>query len=116
MQGRGCYVDDVVLPEMAWCAFVRSPHAHAHIKSIATDAAAALPGVLLTLTAADWERAGHGELTIVHPMPFSDGRPMKTTSKSGISFARMAAAWTSTSGAFRPSSRPTRSTPRRRSA
>jgi carbon-monoxide dehydrogenase large subunit len=35
-----------------------------------------MPGVLLTLTAADWERAGHGELTVVHPMPFSDGRPM----------------------------------------
>jgi carbon-monoxide dehydrogenase large subunit len=76
VQGRGCYVDDVALPNMAWCAFVRSPHAHARIHSISTDAAAAMPGVLLTLTAADWERAGHGELTIVHPMPFSDGRPM----------------------------------------
>jgi carbon-monoxide dehydrogenase large subunit len=31
---------------------------------------------LLTLTSADWERAGHGALTVVHPMPFSDGRPM----------------------------------------
>ena len=76
VQGQGCYVDDIALPNTAWCAFVRSPHAHARIKSIATDAAAAMPGVLLTLTAADWERAGHGELTIVHPMPFSDGRPM----------------------------------------
>src|SRR4029079_1975202 len=76
VQGRGCYVDDIVLPGMTWCAFVRSPHAHARIKSIATDGATALPGVLLTLTAADWESAGHGELTIVHPMPFSDGRPM----------------------------------------
>jgi aerobic carbon-monoxide dehydrogenase large subunit len=35
-----------------------------------------MPGVLLTLTAQDWKRAGHGELTVVHPMPFSDGRPM----------------------------------------
>jgi carbon-monoxide dehydrogenase large subunit len=35
-----------------------------------------MPGVLLTLTAEDWKRAGHGELTVVHPMPFSDGRPM----------------------------------------
>ena len=35
-----------------------------------------MPGVLLTLTASDWKRAGHGELAIVHPMPFSDGRPM----------------------------------------
>jgi len=35
-----------------------------------------MPSVLLTLTAEDWKRAGHGELTVVHPMPFSDGRPM----------------------------------------
>src|SRR5215471_2107564 len=76
VRGRGCFVDDIVLPRTAWCAFVRSPHAHARIRSVTTEAAAKMPGVLLTLTAADWERAGHGELTVVHPMPFGDGRPM----------------------------------------
>ena len=40
------------------------------------SAASRMPGVLLTLTAADWDKAGHGELTVVHPMPFGDGRPM----------------------------------------
>jgi carbon-monoxide dehydrogenase large subunit len=76
IQGKGRYVDDVTLPGTAWCAFVRSPHAHARIRSISTDAAKAAPGVLLTLTAEDWARAGHGELTVVHPMPFGDGRAM----------------------------------------
>src|SRR5436190_5501696 len=76
VQGRGRYVDDVNLPGMAWCVFVRSPHAHARIRSIATETASRMPGVLLTLTADDWDRAGHGELTLVHPMPFGDGRPM----------------------------------------
>ena len=76
IQGRGRYVDDVALPRTAWCAFVRSPHAHARLGRIDTAAAQAMPGVLLVLTAADWERAGHGELTVVHPMPFGDGRPM----------------------------------------
>src|SRR6202049_1734972 len=38
-QGRGQYVSDVVLPRMAHVAFVRSPHAHARIKSIDTAAA-----------------------------------------------------------------------------
>jgi aerobic carbon-monoxide dehydrogenase large subunit len=76
VQGRGRFVDDVFLPGTAWCAFVRSPHAHARIRSISTKAAAVRPGVLLTLTAEDWTRAGHGELTVVHPMPFGDGRPM----------------------------------------
>src|SRR5262245_22977184 len=76
VQGRGRYVDDIVLPGIAWCAFVRSPHAHARLRKVSTAAAAASPGVLLTLTAQDWAKAGHGELTVVHPMPFGDGRPM----------------------------------------
>jgi aerobic carbon-monoxide dehydrogenase large subunit len=76
LRGKGQFVDDVALPGTAWCAFVRSPHAHARIRDVAVEGAKRLPGVLLTLTAADWERAGHGELTVVHPMPFGDGRPM----------------------------------------
>ena len=76
LRGKGLFVDDIAPPGTAWCAFVRSPHARARIRRISTDAARSRPGVLLTLTAQDWKRAGHGELTIVHPMPFSDGRPM----------------------------------------
>jgi aerobic carbon-monoxide dehydrogenase large subunit len=76
VRGRGQFVDDLAPPGTAWCAFVRSPHAHARIRGISTKTAARMPGVLLTLTAQDWKRAGHGELTVVHPMPFSDGRPM----------------------------------------
>jgi len=76
LRGKGRFVDDVAPPGTAWCAFVRSPHGHARIRGVSTTAADAMPGVLLTLTAADWKRAGHGELTVVHPMPFSDGRPM----------------------------------------
>ena len=86
VRGQGLYVDDVVLPGLAWCAFVRSPHAHARIVSLSTRAAAARPGVLLTLTADDWDRAGHGELTVVHPMPFGDGRPMNAAPRPA--FAR----------------------------
>ena len=86
VRGQGLYVDDVVLPGLAWCAFVRSPHAHARIVSVSTRAAAARPGVLLTLTADDWDRAGHGELTVVHPMPFGDGRPMNAAPRPA--FAR----------------------------
>jgi carbon-monoxide dehydrogenase large subunit len=76
LRGKGRFVDDVALPGTAWCAFVRSPHAHARIRKITLTAAKNIPGVLLTLTAEDWKRAGHGELTVVHPMPFGDGRPM----------------------------------------
>ncbi len=53
IQGKGNYVDDLKLPGMLFGDFVRSPHAHARIKSIDSAAAAALPGVKAVLTAAD---------------------------------------------------------------
>ncbi len=53
IQGKGNYVDDVKLPGMLFAGIVRSPHAHARIKSIKKDAALALPGVHAVLTAED---------------------------------------------------------------
>ncbi len=89
VRGMGRYVDDVALPGMAWCAFVRSPHAHARIISLATERAAAQPGVLRVLTAADWAAAGHGELTVVHPMPFGDGRAMNCAPRPAFARAKV---------------------------
>ena len=48
--GRGRFVDDIVLPNMAHAAVLRSPHAHARIKSIDKRAALALPGVAAVIT------------------------------------------------------------------
>jgi CO/xanthine dehydrogenase Mo-binding subunit len=48
--GRGRFVDDVALPNMAHAAVLRSPHAHARIKSIDKRAALALPGVAAVIT------------------------------------------------------------------
>jgi carbon-monoxide dehydrogenase large subunit len=53
VQGKGNYVDDIVMPGMLFGDFVRSPFAHARIKSIKKDAALALPGVKAVLTAED---------------------------------------------------------------
>ena len=52
-QGKGNYVDDIKMPGMLFGDFVRSPYAHARVKSINADAAKALPGVIAVLTAAD---------------------------------------------------------------
>src|ERR1041384_8298732 len=52
-QGRGQYVSDVMLPRMAHVAFVRSPHAHARIKRMKTDAAKRAPGVIAAVTGAE---------------------------------------------------------------
>ena len=54
-QGKGHYVDDINLPGMLTGDFVRSPYAHARVKSINTDAAMALDGVVAVLTAKDLE-------------------------------------------------------------
>ncbi|MGI9520795.1 MAG: aerobic carbon-monoxide dehydrogenase large subunit [Hyphomicrobiaceae bacterium] len=51
--GKGNYVDDIKLRGMLFGDFARSPFAHARIKSIDTDAAKALPGVVAVLTAED---------------------------------------------------------------
>ena len=57
-QGKGNYVDDIKLPGMLFGDFVRSPYAHARIKSINAEAALALPGVIAVLTAKDLEPLG----------------------------------------------------------
>src|SRR6202167_4039044 len=52
-QGRGQYVSDVTLPRMAHVAFLRSPHAHARIKSIEAAEAKKSPGVVAVVTGAE---------------------------------------------------------------
>jgi carbon-monoxide dehydrogenase large subunit len=52
-QGKGRYIDDMKLSGMLYGDFVRSPYAHARVKSVNAEAAKALPGVVAVLTAAD---------------------------------------------------------------
>jgi len=64
LRGGGRYVDDMVLPRMAFGHVLRSPHAHAHLRAIDTSRAKAAPGVLAVLTAADWRGSGWGDLPV----------------------------------------------------
>ncbi len=57
-QGKGNYVDDIKLDGMLFGDFVRSPYAHARIKSINSEAALKVPGVLAVLTADDLRPLG----------------------------------------------------------
>ena len=52
--GRAKYGADTILPGMLYGKILRSPHAHAVIKSVDTSAAAAHPGVHAVVTSADW--------------------------------------------------------------
>ncbi len=53
LTGRGRYSDDLNVPGQAFAVMVRSPHAHAQIRGIDTNAASAAPGVLAVLTGRD---------------------------------------------------------------
>ncbi|MPY73901.1 MAG: molybdopterin-dependent oxidoreductase [Alphaproteobacteria bacterium] len=58
LTGRGSYTDDMNRPGQAYAALVRSDRAHARIAAIGVRAAAAMPGVLAVLTAADLRADG----------------------------------------------------------
>ncbi len=55
LRGKGNYVDDIRLPGMLHGAILRSPHAHARIRSIDTSAAEAHPKVKAVVTGATLE-------------------------------------------------------------
>jgi len=52
--GEAKYIDDIQLHGMIYAAILRSPYGHARIKSINTDAAKALPGVVAVYTGKDF--------------------------------------------------------------
>ena len=58
IRGAGTYIEDIVLPGMLWMDIVRTPYAHATIKSIDASEALKIPGVLAVITGADLEKAG----------------------------------------------------------
>jgi carbon-monoxide dehydrogenase large subunit len=55
IQGYGHYTEDMVVPKMASAVFLRSPYAHAKIKSLNTEKAKAQPGVIAVFTGKDTE-------------------------------------------------------------
>jgi xanthine dehydrogenase molybdenum-binding subunit len=71
--GRAKYGADYSFPRMLHGKVLRSPHAHAIIKSINIEKARVLPGVKAVITAADWpllsdkvEQGGEGPVNLAH--------------------------------------------------
>ena len=77
LTGAGNYTDDVTLPHQTYGAFLRSPHAHARIKSINLDAAKKAPGVVQIFTGPDLAEAKVGGLPCGWLIHSKDGTPMK---------------------------------------
>src|ERR1700688_384970 len=69
VRGAGRYTADENLPGQVYAVMLRSPHAHARIRSIATGDAKAVPGVLAVLTGADCVADG------IKPVPHKPWSP-----------------------------------------
>jgi carbon-monoxide dehydrogenase large subunit len=65
LTGQGRYVDDLDLPGQLHAFVLRSPHGHAAIEGIDTDAARTMPGVRGVFTAADLDADGIGPLPCI---------------------------------------------------
>lgn len=74
--GRGRFTDDLQPEGCLYAAFVRSPHAHAEIRSVDLSAARQVPGVLAVLTIDDLDAAGIGSLPCMTVYNNRDGTPM----------------------------------------
>ncbi|MDB5817715.1 MAG: xanthine dehydrogenase family protein molybdopterin-binding subunit, partial [Rhizobacter sp.] len=77
LMGEGRYTDDVVLPHQTYGYFLRSPYAHARIRSLKLEAAKKAPGVIDIFTGENLAEAKVGGLPcgwLIHSM---DGSPMK---------------------------------------
>jgi carbon-monoxide dehydrogenase large subunit len=76
LTGAGQYTDDINLPNQRYAVFVRSPHAHAKIRAIDIQRAAAMPGVARVFTGADLQGKVNG-LPCGWLITGTDGQPMK---------------------------------------
>jgi carbon-monoxide dehydrogenase large subunit len=75
--GKGRYTDDINRPGQAYAYFLRSPHAHARIKSIDAQEAKRKPGVVAILTGDDIAADKVGGLICGWMIHSKDGTPMK---------------------------------------
>ena len=82
VQGQGRYTDDINLPGQAYAVIVRSSHAHGVIKSIDTEAARGMPGVLGVYTADDLK--GYGTFKCIVPFKNRDGSEMKKPERRAL--------------------------------
>ena len=88
LTGRGRYYDDLKLAGELHAALVRSPHAHADIRSIDVGAAMAMPGVQIVLTGEDYRTDGLGTMPSMAPYKKRDGSPMYLPHRPAIAIGR----------------------------
>lgn len=82
--GKGKYTDDFKVDGMHYASFVRSPHAHAKIKSIDATAAEAMPGVVAVLNGQQITGDGIGNIICGWMVHSKDGSPMNMGAWSAL--------------------------------
>ncbi|MCF6321077.1 MAG: xanthine dehydrogenase family protein molybdopterin-binding subunit [Rhizobiaceae bacterium] len=82
--GKGKYTDDFKMLGMHYAAFVRSPHAHATIKSIDKSAAEAMDGVVGVLDGKQLTGDGIGNIICGWAVNSKDGSPMNMGAWSAL--------------------------------
>ena len=86
--GAGHYTADINRPGQVFAYFIRSPHAHAAIKSIDVKAAAQMPGVRAVLTGAELTADKIGNLVCGWMIHSKDGSPMKMAPHPAIAHGK----------------------------
>ena len=72
LEGKGLFSDDRVFPRQAWMVLVRSPHAHARIRSINLE----IPGVIAAWSMAQLRADGVKHIPFPPLFKRADGSPM----------------------------------------
>ena len=82
--GKGRYTDDIRQENQAYAAFVRSPHAHARIRSIDAGAAEAMDGVIAVFNGDELTGDGIGNIICGWMVHSKDGSPMNMGAWSAL--------------------------------
>jgi carbon-monoxide dehydrogenase large subunit len=89
VRGEGRFTDDIVLPGQLYAVIVRSRHGHGIIKSIDTDGARKMPGVLAVYTGTDIKAAGLGTIKCAVNFPNRDKTEMRKPARPGLAIDKV---------------------------
>lgn len=89
LKGKGQFVADLLPENTYYCAFLRSPHAHALIKSINVSDAQKALGVYAVLTGQDMFNDGVGKMTPLWIIPGAEGSQMNEPPRYSITIDRV---------------------------
>jgi carbon-monoxide dehydrogenase large subunit len=89
LRGEGRFIHDVHAADEAYLVLVRSPHAHARIRSIDVAQARAAPGVVGVFTGEDLAADGLGTPEVTFPRKRPDGSPIFWRAHPGLVVGRV---------------------------